>query len=449
MDYYFQNEIATGLIVYPWMDINKRFTVSYLLCSSTGLLSYMTTHHCNQETWGSALIFQQIKDVIGDLNERGVHITSVYYDDSIFFNDCCSLFLQDDFVKYIPISGNSTEWCKAAFSELFTHPSLQGFKQYVSLLYVFELGCYDLSCYFQRGISPGSVFSNACSFQEVGFFRFFNRRELKFNAYDEENWVSVFSAIKFILDYYEQIGSTVEYCFGNSLLTANHPLFGFIFSEEWKSQLHAIYNSLIDLVKCTLADVDININRYYVYSIIHSTLDKVKMENNLPDGSAKYIESVLSNMVNSKFDKRLLCWDHFLTYRSDNSGATFSDLFTEEDMLDSFNAFYISHEDCEECVKEFNSFMKNSVNHFDWNTVIPFWYAEGRSLYPFLSKLALTSLCYPHVSESYSVYSKIKSLVHQHVRSKKEGEANSLKGSDEMIISCNRHLVIRWNLDFQ
>ena len=76
-------------------------------------------------------VFNRCQSFINDLKERGIHITLVYYDDSIFFSECCSLFLQDEILKVVPISGNSVEWCKGTFSEIFTHPSLLGFKQYV------------------------------------------------------------------------------------------------------------------------------------------------------------------------------------------------------------------------------------------------------------------------------------------------------------------------------
>lgn len=268
-------------------------------------------------------------------------------------------------------------------------------------------------------------------------------REFPSTPLDEDNWPFLFTIMKHILDDIQAVSATLSICNENGLLT-NHPLSHFQITSEWTSSLQAIYDCLNELAQSCQAK-DLTLNRLVAYSLVSSTLEKVHMNQHLPEDSGKFIESVLEERLKSYFDEDLVCLDYFLT-----SPRTIQNVFFDRKDLEK-----AIHRCCREpevalnCIKEVEPFLKDIHMDLSWEAVVEFWNQDGKSLYPNLAKLVGCCTSYPSVQEITSIYSNIKTYIHLHVRSKKDGEKDGLKNNDEMMISCNRHLVIRWNLDFQ
>ena len=135
IDSYLSSQQAVTLIVYPWVDINKKYTVSYIACSSTGILMFFNTVYCNQDSWCTGNAFQQIQSVLQSLKEKNIHVTMVYYDETLSFEDCRLFFQQSNEYSYLPIIGNTVEWCRNTLSLIFSHSSFINIKQSVDSYY--------------------------------------------------------------------------------------------------------------------------------------------------------------------------------------------------------------------------------------------------------------------------------------------------------------------------
>ena len=136
IDSFLSSQQAVTLIVYPWVDINKKYTVSYLACSSTGILMFFNTVYCNQDSWCTGTAFQQVQTVIQSLKERNIHVTMVYYDETLSFEDCKLFFQQNSDNSFLPVIGNTVEWCKNTLSLIFSHSSFLNIKQIVSFSFL-------------------------------------------------------------------------------------------------------------------------------------------------------------------------------------------------------------------------------------------------------------------------------------------------------------------------
>ena len=127
----FRSKSSATLIVYPWSDLSKRATLSFLLIAPTGLISYLKTIPVSQEMWSVQYIFQQTQEIIQDLRDLGIRITMVYYDDISTFNAFKKFLQNDTHSRSLPCMGNLTHWSKDLLSVLFSHESLQEIKQFV------------------------------------------------------------------------------------------------------------------------------------------------------------------------------------------------------------------------------------------------------------------------------------------------------------------------------
>ena len=228
-------------------------------------------------------------------------------------------------------------------------------------------------------------------------------------------------------------------CFENGLLSNPHPLYQFTFSEAWKRELQALYYCLHGVGECCQGD---SLSQVHVYLTIHQTLQLAGTCLALPDDSAPFIQSVLTGVLQTNFDEDLVCAEYFLMHPPSTPS-----LFTEKDRVRAIQRF-CGNAEHEAVLKEFESFLTVPVATC-FEEFVLFWNGEGKSVYPNLSKLACAALCDPLNKDMMKTYSNIKTCIHLHVRSRKDGDKENTKSSDEMMISCNRHLVVRWNLDFQ
>lgn len=125
------NQSSISLIVYPWMDISKRFSLSYLACTSTGVITFLSTSHYSQESWSNTFIFQNIQNVIRELRQKHIYVRMILYDELSFFGVFRTNFYQLPEFKSISFIGNMGDCLKDGLSTIFTHPSLLNMKQYV------------------------------------------------------------------------------------------------------------------------------------------------------------------------------------------------------------------------------------------------------------------------------------------------------------------------------
>lgn len=113
------------------MDISKRFSLSYLACTSNGVISFLSTSHYSQESWSNTFIFQNIQNVIRELQQKQVYVRTILYDELSFFDVFRTSFYQLPEFKSMSFIGNMGDCLKDGLSTIFTYPSLLNMKQYV------------------------------------------------------------------------------------------------------------------------------------------------------------------------------------------------------------------------------------------------------------------------------------------------------------------------------
>lgn len=269
-------------------------------------------------------------------------------------------------------------------------------------------------------------------------------RDFKFITIDDDNWPSLFIAIRFILDFYNQIVTTIQYCIASHVIQFSHPLASTQLDEGFCIALMNLYECFNELASCCNGNEDCYLNYFSIYCVLSSTQQKIKNNTVLLDVTVKYALSILASCL-EYFNQDILCILYFFTTPHVNDIIQFS----EKQMIMIIKSFYHESNDYDNCIKEFELFLKESQIDYNWSNIINFWNGAGKTHFPLLSKIVCIALSYPCIKESYAEYAKIKTYIHLHVRSKKDGESDLSKSNDELVISCNRHLVIRWNLDFQ
>lgn len=270
---------------------------------------------------------------------------------------------------------------------------------------------------------------------------------MKVFSVDNDDWSSLFRAMKMIADHSENIHSAFNHCFENELLGRDFILFGFSFSTEWKCSLNSLYTCLHELAQCCSGMEDLAVNRYYVFTLLKSVVHQLNDSSSLPNDVVKFIQSVVNDIIRIYFDDDLLCMDFFLTTSHSDVTSCQGSEYTRDDACRAFRRYYPDDSEYEECVKEFDSYVHRTDIDYSWEAITMFWKTDGKNMFPNLARIAEMALSYPCIKESFTTYSSIKTYIHYHVRSKKDGDGNSTKSSDEMMISCNRHLFMRWDLD--
>ena len=283
---------------------------------------------------------------------------------------------------------------------------------------------------------------------------------------DEENWKSFFSAMKRVIDHYPSIQSTVQKCIEDGIIAKDEPLSECDFVTDWEPILRDVYQNLHVLASFSSPSEPNDVHRYLFYTTVVNLLHSID-SCYLSADARSFIHSVLSDFIKGYFDNAWICMDSVFT-TTDISSHCSIDSFqkalqgiiqNQENQENQENQDNQDNQDnqenqenqldLEKIMNEFQNYCKETFLHTDIVSLQQFWNTDGLVQYPNLAKLATIVLAYPCTIEMHKRYSSIKNYIHSHVRNKKEMEGTNAKSMDELFISCNRHLVVRWNLDYQ
>ena len=127
-------ESSVTLIVYPWMDINKKCTVSYIIYTSNDMLCFLAHYICKQENWSIMFIHMQTQQVLQMLSDHNINVSLIIFDDLELYDEVGDGFIQDENYGLIPYMLNTIQLCDDLLTSLFSIPYFMGMKQCVFFL---------------------------------------------------------------------------------------------------------------------------------------------------------------------------------------------------------------------------------------------------------------------------------------------------------------------------
>ena len=146
---YIRQQSAITLIVYPWVDINKRSSLSFIACTPSNQLLFLSHTTSKADNWNQFFIVEQIQQVVSLLRSQNVNVSQFYLDDCLLFDQIKEVLVLDPQVGHFPILGNTIEWCQDLLNTLFSFPLLMGIKQSVHFrircVRIGDGGLYELS----------------------------------------------------------------------------------------------------------------------------------------------------------------------------------------------------------------------------------------------------------------------------------------------------------------
>lgn len=129
---YLRQQSAVTLIVYPWVDINKRSSLSFVACTPSSQLVYLSHITSKADNWNQYFIVEQIQQAVSLLRSQNVNVSQLYLDDCFLFDQIKEVLVLDPQLSSFPLLGNTIEWCQDLLNTLFSFPLLMGIKQSVS-----------------------------------------------------------------------------------------------------------------------------------------------------------------------------------------------------------------------------------------------------------------------------------------------------------------------------
>lgn len=173
-------------------------------------------------------------------------------------------------------------------------------------------------------------------------------------------------------------------------------------------------------------------------------------QNLLGDEYSRQLEGILDSAIRHHFDADLMClYAAFGGYsgfpREDSFGYG---TFDRNEVMKALERVNPRNIDLQEVSGELEAFLGALEKIQGVGSVELYWKNEGKEEYPRLAQLVIPLFSFPHSMKAVQTVRDMKSFIHYHVRLRKEGVVDS-STKDEMAISCNRHLLIRWDMDFQ
>ena len=265
----------------------------------------------------------------------------------------------------------------------------------------------------------------------------------------EDQWSSVFTAFTVIVSHFSMIVNTIKQGISEGIISPQHPLFVMDLEEEWRQQLQLLTHHLANLVDCTDLTTPTNLDLYSVYCVISHCCLTAK-DYYTQSEIVNNVESLMRKALNRHYDPDLLClYSVFARVHSDRASAYDSDIYSKDTIIKALQRVNTQDVGTEINEQELDSFLFNQDPLFGTIPSSVYWKTYGLKTYPRLSQLVLPIFVYPSSGSSYECLRNMKSYIHFHVRLKKDGTTPLNHSKDEMMISCNRHLLIRWDLDFQ
>ena len=275
-------------------------------------------------------------------------------------------------------------------------------------------------------------------------------RQLRLFQLDDSNWVSLFKAADTLLTYYNALVTTQQQGISSGVIQSQNPLFAIDISESWKNDLQQMMVLFRSIVDCTDPTNTSHLNPYIVYLALIQCINSTKTSS-LSSDAIMHIDTHIDQCVQKYFNMELLCLYHYFARGNDDGSIATEcndELFPKNALEGIVQRFYCG-QNWEVCTSELDEYMKKREKMGGVTLPYSWWLEEGKLCYPELSKVVLAIIAFPHNEDSLDMYGSMKSCIHYRLRSKKDNEAVAAKVNEEMMLSCNRHLLIRWNLDFQ
>lgn len=157
----FQKEDSVTLIVYPWMDINKKCTISFILSSASSIQYFLSHSYCKPEEWNTSFILLETSRMIDLLAENHIYISLLLFDNVMLFDELVDAFPQVLPHISIPCIFDSIQLCNDILSSFFSSPSLLSLKQTVSFFHCQSFTGFpsSIECSVQTGrrLFPGTL----------------------------------------------------------------------------------------------------------------------------------------------------------------------------------------------------------------------------------------------------------------------------------------------------
>lgn len=204
------------------------------------------------------------------------------------------------------------------------------------------------------------------------------------------------------------------------------------------------------IVACTDPKNAANLNPYIVYLSLIQCNNTAKTAS-LSNDAVVHIDFHIDQCVQKYFNKELLCLYHYFARGNDESevATECNDQLFPRSTLESILQRIYTGGSWETCAAELDEYIKKREKMGGVTLPYSWWAGDGRICYPELSKVVLSIIAFPNCEESVDVYNSIKCCIHYRLRSKKDTDTTAAKVNEEMMLSCNRHLIIRWDMDFQ
>ena len=278
----------------------------------------------------------------------------------------------------------------------------------------------------------------------------FHSRDIKLSPVAEDQWLSVFLCFDIIISSFQALTAARQIGISTGQITSQHPLYTIIMDSAWLDSLTSVTNLFREVARCTSSQSPDLLNIYSVYHTLLNCLNDLKdcpLENDL----ITHCTNTITLFIHRFFDHDFMCLLHYLLQQKlpSQDRVTFDEAnFPRDSATKTLEKLISASNGGSQAIEEFDSFCRSEDPLFGTVSPLEYWTSVGKMQYPTLSSVAFVLHSYPLTPQAVEQWTSMKSIIHFHVRNRKESEVVS-RVNDEMMISCNRHLLIRWDLDFQ
>lgn len=275
-------------------------------------------------------------------------------------------------------------------------------------------------------------------------------RDIKLPSVSEDQWNSIFNAFEFEIASFQVFVAARQAGISAGQIAGQNPLLSIDLTADWLESLTEATSLFRRIASCTNSQSPNALDLFFVYQSLVECLKAVK-ESSFGDDFISHCTDAISHFLNRYFSHDFISLFYYLLHsKAPSEGDSAVDLsyYSRESALKELEKLKGPLTESSQLQTEFDLFCRTEDPVFGTMPLVEYWTTVGKFHYPALSSIALMFLSYPSSQAAMELWSNMKSIIHFHVRSRKEAEVTS-KVSDEMMISCNRHLLIRWDLDFQ
>ena len=275
-------------------------------------------------------------------------------------------------------------------------------------------------------------------------------REIKLPSVSEDQWSSVFNAFEFEISSFNVFLDARQAGIDSGQIIAQNPLYTIELTPEWLASLSEVVSLFRRIASCTNSQTPKALDLFYVYQSLLECLKAVK-QSSLGSDFIAHCTDAISHVLNRYFNHDLVTLFYYLLIAkmpSQDESEFDTSCYSRESALKELDILKGLLGDSTQLQNEFDLFCRNEDPVYGTMPIADYWTTMGKLQYPALSSIALMLLSYPLTQSAMELWTNMKSIIHYHVRNRKESEITT-KMNDEMMISCNRHLLVRWDLDFQ